>query len=156
MKLQVRPMTAQGFGLIEMLLALSITAFGLLAAGQLLYVAAGSNSLARSKSTAALAAQNMMESLGALYRQNPSAPDLTLGDHGPRSIQVANPTDGTILNRFNVTWVVENVPDPRPGKALDARLVRTTVTPVLDKGTENNQPGLNKILNVITVFSPRM
>jgi type II secretory pathway pseudopilin PulG len=141
--------------LIEMMIALSVIAVGLLAAGQLLYVASGSNSLARSKATAALAGQSVLESLGARYRQDPSDADLSLGTHGPRNIEVANPADGTILNRYHVNWVVENVPDPRPGKVINARRVMAIVTPVLKDGTENSQRGLNKILSVTTVFSQK-
>jgi prepilin-type N-terminal cleavage/methylation domain-containing protein len=156
MRIQVCLIKEQGFSLVEIMIALCIMSFGLLAAGQLLYVAAGSTSLARSKSTAALAAQNVMESLEALYRQNPSATDIAIGRHGPRNIEVANPTDGTVLNRFHVSWVVENVPDLRPGKVLNARLVRAMVTPVQSAGSENNQPGLNKTLNVSTLFSQKI
>ena len=146
----------QGFGLIEMMIALSTIAFGFLAASQLLFLASASNSLARAKSTAILAAQDTMESLGAIYRQNPSAPDLGLGQHGPRSIEVKNPANGAILNRYSVHWVVETVSDPRPGTTLQARSVRTTVTPVTEDGKTNNQAGLNKTLNVSTVFSQEM
>lgn len=156
MRMKACSIQAHGFSLIEMMIALTIIGFGLLATGQLLYLAAGSNSLARSKSTAVLAAQNVLESLGALYQQNPSAADLTIGSHGPQSIEVANPSDGTILNRYNVSWMIGNVSDPRPGKVLNARLVRAVVTPVRSSGVANNQPGLNKVLNVATVFSQRV
>jgi prepilin-type N-terminal cleavage/methylation domain-containing protein len=156
MRLNICSIREQGFSLIEIMIALCITSFGLLAVGQLLYMAEGSNSLARSKSTAALAAQNVMESLETLYRKDPAAADIAFGGHGPRSIEVANPTDGTLLNRYHVSWVVEHVPDPRPGKVLDARLVRALVTPVRSDGSVNIQRGLNKVLNVTTVFSQRI
>jgi len=146
----------QGFSLIEMMVALSTIAFGLIAASQLLYIASASNSLARAKSTAILAAQDTMESLGALYRENPAAPDLSLGEHGPRNIEVRNPANGAVLNRYTVRWVVETVSDPRPGKILQARSVRTTVTPVTEDESPNHQPGLNKMLSVATVFSQDM
>jgi prepilin-type N-terminal cleavage/methylation domain-containing protein len=144
----------QGFTLIEMMLALAFLTFGLLAISQLLYIAAGSASLARSKSTAGVASQNMLEFLGTAYNQNPSSIELALGSHGPRQTQVVNPTDESILNRYDVSWTVESVMDPRPGKAIKARRVRVTVTPILDSGAGNSRVGLNKILNVSTVFSP--
>ena len=144
----------QGFSLIEMMLALIILTLGLLTVGQLLYVAASSSSLARSKGTAAVAAQGVLESLASLYSQNPLAADLALGAHGPRQTVVVNPMDGTVLNRYDVNWIVENVSDPRPGKALNARRVLATVTPVHIGGAKNIRPGLNKILNVATIFSP--
>jgi prepilin-type N-terminal cleavage/methylation domain-containing protein len=156
MKLEACSMNMQGFSLIEMMIAISIIAFGLLAASQLLYIAAGSNSLARSKSTAGLAAHDTLESLGALYRQDPSAADLALGHHGPRSYEVVNPTRATVLNRYAVEWMVETVPDPRAGTTPNAKRVRTTVTPVTNDGTANSHPGLNKILNITTVFSQEM
>jgi prepilin-type N-terminal cleavage/methylation domain-containing protein len=144
-----------GFSLIEIMIALIILTFGLLTAGQLLYIAASSSLLARSKGTAALAAQSVLESLDALYDQNPSAPEITPGSHGPRQSVVTNPIDGTVLNRYAVDWVVENVADPRPGKVLNARRVRATVTPVQAGGAGNIRPGLNKILNITTIFSPK-
>ncbi len=145
----------RGFTLIEIMIALTLLAFGLLAAGQLLFVAAGSGSLARSKSTAGIAAQNMLESLGATYRQNQAAPDLTIGTHGPVQTQVANPTDASTLNGFAVSWAVNGVPDPRPGKVMKAREVRVTVTPVNDDGENNSRVGLNKVLSVTTIFSSK-
>lgn len=155
MRIPVCAAGRQGFSLIEMMLALIILMFGLLATGQLLYVAAGSGSLARSKGTAALAAQSLLESLSALYGRDPSAVDLVPGSHGPRQTVVTNPADGTVMNRYEVRWTVENVSDPRPGKVLNARSVRATVTPVQRDGTANVQPGMNKILHIATVISPK-
>jgi prepilin-type N-terminal cleavage/methylation domain-containing protein len=146
----------QGFTLIEMMIALAFLAFGLLAASQLLYIAAASASLARSKSTAGIAAQNMIECLGAAYRQDASSPDLAPGSHGPLQTRVVNPTDSSILNRYDVRWTVESIPDPRPGKVINARRIRVAVTPVQDNGANNDKTGLNKILNVATVFSPAL
>lgn len=156
MRIKVCTIRDQGFSLVEIMIALCVISFGLLAVGQLLYIAAGSNSLARSKSAAALAAQNVLESLEASYGQNPMAADLAIGRHGPRTIEVSNPEAGTLLNRFYAHWIVESVPDPRPGRNLKARQVRATVTPVQSDGSENSRPGLNKILNVSTLFSQRM
>jgi len=153
MKTQVCFNCTHGFSLIEMMIALSTIAFGFLAASQLLYIASASSSLARAKSTAALSAQDTIEFLGAIYRQTPSAPELALGEHGPRIIEVKNPTNGVILNRYSVSWMVDSVYDPRPGKTLQARSIRTTVTPVTGDGRTNNRAGLNKTLNVSTVFS---
>jgi len=155
MKAKVYASREQGFSLAEVMIAMSILALGLLAAGQLLYIVEQSNSLARSKETAAFAAQNMMESLGALYNQNPSVTDLTLGAHEPRNVEVTNPADGAVLNRYQVSWTVENIPDPRPGKSLKARLIRTTVKPALDNSTENNQIGFNKTLSAATILVQR-
>lgn len=156
MRLRVRFVNVQGFSLIEVMMALGTIAFGLLAAGQLLYVMSASNSLARSKSTAILAAQDTLESLGALYRRNPAAPDLALGKHGPRNIEVRNPVNGSVLNRYSIHWMVETVSDPRPGRMLQARRVSTTIAPITVDGASNNKAGFNKVLNVSTVFSQEM
>jgi prepilin-type N-terminal cleavage/methylation domain-containing protein len=155
MQISVCSAGREGFSLIEMMLALIILTFGLLTAGPLLYVAASSSSLARSKGTAAVAAQSLLESLASLYSQNPLAADLALGTHGPRQTVVINPMDGTVLNRYDVNWIVENVSDPRPGKELNARRVQATVTPVQISGAENVRPGFNKVLNIVTIFSPK-
>jgi len=144
----------RGFSLIEMMISLVILTFGLLAAGQMLYTAAFSSSLARSKGIASIAAQDRLESLASLYRQDPSAVDLKLGNHGPDQAEVVNPADKSILNRYAVTWDVSLVPDPRPGTALNARLVKVTVTPALPGGASNSKPAMNKVLNVSTILSP--
>jgi prepilin-type N-terminal cleavage/methylation domain-containing protein len=146
----------RGFSLIELLISLAILTFGLLALGPLLYIAASSGSLARSKGTAAIAAQNQLEFLADLYRRNPAANELTLGIHQPQQAQLANPVDGTILNQYDIDWTVSTVSDPRPGKVLHARLVRVAVTPTRSGGMINTKPSLNKALNVTTIFGPGM
>jgi len=144
-----------GFTLIETMVALLILTFGILAAGQLMYLAMGSNSLSRSKGTAMTVANDRLESLADLYRRDPSDASLTTGDHGPEQISVTNPNDSSIINRFNVTWNVSAVPDPRAGKVLQARQVRVTVTPIQSTGTTANlKSGLNKVINVTAIFSP--
>jgi prepilin-type N-terminal cleavage/methylation domain-containing protein len=148
--------TERGFSLIEVMIALIITVFGLLAAGQLLFVAASSHSLARSKGAAALIAQNKLEVLSDLYSREPSNDDLSPGNHGPEEVTVINPNDGNILNCFRITWTAENVPDPRPGIMHTARVIKVTVTPVQSGGVENKQPWMNKVVNITTIFSPVM
>jgi prepilin-type N-terminal cleavage/methylation domain-containing protein len=146
----------RGFTLIETMIALAVLTFGLLAAGQMLFIAASLGSLARSKGTAAIIAQHKIESLENLYQQDPSAADLTFGRHGPEPTNVINPANGIILNQDNVAWNVSSVLDARPGVVPDSRLVTVIVAPALLSGAENSKPGLNKILNVTTIFSPKM
>jgi prepilin-type N-terminal cleavage/methylation domain-containing protein len=146
----------RGFTLVEMMIALLVLTSGLLAVGQMLFVAAASGSLSRSKESAAIAAQDRLESLANLYRKDPSAEDLKPGSHGPQQVEVINPIDETALNLFNVLWNVESVSDGRPGKVLEAKLVRVTIVPALPSGEANSKPGLNKTLNVSTILSPRM
>lgn len=143
----------EGLTLLEALIAILILSFGLLAAGQLMYVAMGSASLARSKTGASVAAQNKLEFLADLYRQNPSAADLGAGSHGPQQKQVINPVDGTVLNRHNISWTVGNVPDPRAGKVLPAKLVTVTAAPIDAGGNTNNKVFLNKVVSVTAIFS---
>jgi prepilin-type N-terminal cleavage/methylation domain-containing protein len=146
----------EGFSLIEVMVALGILAFGLLAISSLMVSAMRSNSLARSQSTAGIAAQNKLEMLAEAYRVNPSDSSLTPGRHGPEQIDIVNPNDGSALNRYDIHWEVKRVTDPRPGKILNAKLIRVTVTPIRSNGTENSRPGFNKILYISTIFGPEM
>jgi len=139
-----------GFTIIEALMALSILAFGLLAAGQLIFVAMSSASLARSKESAALVAQNQIEMLADLYRRDPEAPELTGGSHVGDQVQVMG--RGSVLNRYGISWQVDSVPDPRGGALPHARLIRVTVTPIGADGSSNTRASLNKIVNVSAVF----
>jgi hypothetical protein len=132
-----------------------ILTFGLLAAGQLMFVAASGTTLARSKGAAAVVAQNKLDFLADAYRQNPDGADLTLGSHGPEQVQVLNPNDSTVANRFNVAWTVSTVPDPRVGKVLKAKQVTVTVTPITSTDAINMRTSLNKVLIVTAIFSPR-
>jgi type II secretory pathway pseudopilin PulG len=154
MKEAVRSGT-QGFGLIEIMAAIVVLTFGLLAAGQLMVVSVGAGSLARSKGTAAIAAQDKLECLSDLHHRTPGAMDLAPGAHGPEQIQVLNPVNQKALNHYSVEWIIAKVPDPRPGKILNAILASVTVVPVHSGGANNEKPLLNKSVNVTTVFSPR-
>ncbi len=142
-----------GFTIIEMLIALLILSFGLLTAGQLIFVAMSSSSLARSKGNAALLAQDKLEFLADLYRRNPDATELSVGSHGAEQVQFLSST-GTILNRFSVSWNVSAIPDPRGGADLHAKLVRVTVVPVGVDGLDNRRVLLNKIVSVSSIISP--
>ena len=150
------PDNEQGFSLIEIMMSTALTTIGLLAACQILLISMSSVTLARSQGTAVLSAMNKLESLSDAYSRDPSNGDVLAGNHGPEEISIVNPNDGVVLNRFQITWTVDGVSDPRPGKILDARRIRVTVTPALPGGAVNYQPPFNKILNVTTVLSPRM
>ncbi len=151
--LQPAAKSSEGLTLIETLIAILIISLGLLSAGQMMYVAAASASLSRSKSSAAIAAQNKLESLADLYRRNPAAAELAGGKHGPEQAQVVNSVDGSILNRYNVSWIVAALDDPRPGKVLSAKQVTVTVTPIDSAGNINNRLPLNKAVSVTGVLS---
>ena len=151
-----RTTAIEGFTLVETLIALTVLTFGLLAVGQLLFATLSSASLARSKSSAAIAAQNQLENLADLYRQRPMAAELSVGNHGPLQAQVVNPLTRIVLNRYNVSWVVSPLPDPRPGKMLSSRLVRVTAIPATAEDNTNSQVSLNKIVSISGVLSPRM
>lgn len=146
----------RGFSLIEMMIALAVLTFGLLAAGSVLFIGASSGSLARSKGTAALAAQDKLESLAFLYLRDPLAGDLAMGYHGPVQTEVVNPVDAGVLNQYRIEWVVRSVPDPRPGKSLDAVLVVVTVSPELPGGNPNRKAGWNKTVVVSTILGQEM
>ena len=144
----------QGFTLVEMVVAIGILAFGLLAAGQMLLVAASSASLSRSKGAAAVTAQHRLETLSVLYQQDPLAGELAEGSHGPMQMEIKNPANETTLNCYRVAWEVAPVPDPRPGKRLNIKAVTVSIFPTLTDGTLNSKPGFNKALNVTTILSP--
>lgn len=144
----------RGFTLIEMMIALLIMTFGLLAAGQLMYLAMSSASLARSKGTAAVAAQSKLQFLADQFRQNPTG--FADGTFGPEIIQVQNPANRVVLNSFRITWNVVTVPDPRPSKIIHAKRVTVTVTPVDADSNDNLKAGLNKVVSVTSIFSGRV
>jgi type II secretory pathway pseudopilin PulG len=155
-KVHLVPRSAEGFTLIETMIAMLVVTFGLLAAGQMIYVSVASASLARSKGSAAVVAQSKLEELSALYSSNPAAADLTDGAHGPQQVQIINPANNnSVLNRFSVSWTVNTVPDPRPGWVLTAIQLSVTVTPVDAANNNNRSAFLNKIVTVTAVFSPR-
>jgi prepilin-type N-terminal cleavage/methylation domain-containing protein len=146
----------QGFSLIEMLLALLILTYGLLGVGQLIFASLGSSALARSKETASFAAKNKLESLAYLHRLDPGAPDLANGSHGPEQAQIVNPLNGKTLNRYDISWVVSPVPDPRVGMALPAKTITVTATPINAAGAINKQILLNKVVIISSVISGRL
>jgi Tfp pilus assembly protein PilV len=146
--------SSAGFSLIEALVALMVLATGLLAAGQLIYIAFSSASLSRSKGTAAIAAQSKLQFLSDQYRRDPLAPDLNDGDHGGEQVKIVNPLDNSTLNLYAVSWHVSAVSDPRPGKTLKAKYIVVTVKPIQPAGRDNLKAGLNKVVSLATISSP--
>jgi len=149
-------LASDGFTLIETMIAMLVLTFGLLAAGQMIYVSVAAASLARSKGSAAVVAQSKLEELSALFSHNPASADLTDGNHGPETSQIVNPAEGnSVLNRYSITWTVSTVPDPRPNRTLAAKQVVVTVTPVDAADNNNRKAFLNKVVTVSAVFSVR-
>jgi hypothetical protein len=133
-----------------------ILTFGLLAAGQMIFVAMASASLARSQGSAAVVAQSKLAFLADLYSRDPNVQDLSIGSHGPERVEVVNPAAHNVLNRFSVAWMVSAVHDPRPGRVLNARLVLVTVTPIDAAGGAHFRASLNKTVTIPAIFSPRI
>lgn len=156
LSIPANPDSQQGFNLIEMMIALILATFGLLAAGQVLGTAIRCASLSSSKGTAVVAARSTLESLQDLYSRNPSHGDLSSGNHGPREINFVNPIDETVLNRYRITWSAAGVSDPRPGASPDAVRLSVSVTPIRSDGTSNYSPPLNRALTFETILSPAM
>ena len=92
------------------------------------------------------------ESLTDLWERAPSDAALAPGSHGPRTVEVRDPWNGTVLNRYRVTWEVESVGDPRPGKSVRARTVTVHVAPVEVGGEDNIRPMFNQSLDLATVL----
>ncbi len=143
----------EGLTLIETLIAILILTFGLLAAAQLIYVATVSASLARMKISATVVAEDRLEFLADLYRQDPAAAELAQGIHGPQKVEIMNPTDGAVLNRYNVSWSVSALSDPRPSKTLPATRVEVTVVPANAGGAPNTWKLFNGTVTVTAIFS---
>jgi Tfp pilus assembly protein PilV len=142
-----------GFTVIEILFALLIMTLGLLAAGQMIFVAMSSASLARSKSNAALLAQDKLEILADLYRRDPEASELSVGNHGPDQVQVQVHGGGSTPDRYSVSWVVSVVADPREGARPVARSIRVNVAPSDTGGVDNQKSRLNKRVSVNCVLT---
>jgi Tfp pilus assembly protein PilV len=145
-----------GFTLVEALIAMMIMTFGLLSAGQMLFVAAGSSSLSRSMDGAAIAAQSKLEFLSHLYNRTPDTSDLQVGVHGGDVVQVLNQSTHSVLNRFVVTWTVVNVTDPRVGKVPKAKCITVTVTPVDEEGRPRLRAFFNKTVTMSAILSVRL
>jgi Tfp pilus assembly protein PilV len=146
---------SEGFGLVESMMAVLILALGFMYVGPMMFNAVESTTLARSQSTAGLAATQRLEILALKYRANASDADLTAGDHGPVQVEIVNPSDNSKMNRYNVAWTVGSVPDPRAGKVLKAVRVTVTVTPIGSGTSANVKNGQNKVTQVTTIFSLR-
>jgi prepilin-type N-terminal cleavage/methylation domain-containing protein len=132
---------ADGFSLVEMMIAVFILAVGLLSAAQLLTLTVGLDALARSKSAATLAVQNEIDRLSGLYRQNPASEELTIGTHqATELIEIRNPLTQNVLNRYKITWSVNGIPDPRPGIDQPGRIISVRATPMLTESMENTHP----------------
>lgn len=144
-----------GFTLVEALIAMLIMCFGLLAAGQMIFIAAGSGSLSRSQDAATVAAQDKIELLTDLYGRDPNTGELAIGLHGPEQVTVRNQATNAVLNRFNVAWTVTLVTDPRPGKVLKAKQVSVSVIPVDENGNRHVRINLNKVVVMTALFSAR-
>lgn len=143
---------SEGFSLVESLIAVLILGLGFMFVGPMMVNSTESLTLARSKDTAGLAAINQLENLAAQYRANPAA--FSVGNYGPVQVEIANPSDASKLNRYNVSWAVAPVPDPR-GQTLRAVQVTVTVTPIGSGTATNIKVRQNKVINVTTIFSFR-
>jgi len=143
-----------GFSLVEVLIAVFILAFGLLAAAQLLTMTMGLDLLARSKSTAALAAQNELERLADLYLRNPAAKELAIGTHQAEELmEIRNPVNQNVLNRYKITWLVSGIPDPRPEIEPQGLIISVRATPMLTESEENPRSYQNKTITLNAVIA---
>jgi len=146
-----------GFSLVEVLVAVFILTIGLLSAAQMLAMAMKLDAQARSKSTAALAAQNELERLADLYRRNPAAEELTIGTHQAVELtEIRNPVTQNVLSRYRITWLVDGIPDPRPGIEHAGRVISVRATPMLTESVESPRSFQNKeiTLNAVIAVEP--
>lgn len=147
--------SCEGFTLTESLIAIFIVTIGMMAVAQMMFVSLAGLTLARAKGNAVTVAQDQLDILTNMYRQNPEAPDLSIGTHTAIQVAITNPVDSTTLDRYSVQWTVSAVTDAR-GWTIKARQVLITVTPIQSTGTATNiKKRLNKVFNMSTVLSPR-
>lgn len=145
---------ADGFSLVEMMVAICILTVGLLSAAQLLAMTMRMDALARAKSAAALTAQNELERLTDLYRRNPAAEELTIGTHQAEEIiEIRNPITQNVLNRYKITWLVGGLPDPRPGIDPPSRIINVRAIPILTESMENTYPFQRKTAAINAVIA---
>lgn len=142
--------------MVETLIALFLLVFGLMAGAELVRLAASSGTLAGSQGSAAIVAGAKMAWLRDLYRREPNATLFGPGNHGPEEVHIMNPETGRILNRFHISWTAAAVADSRPGKTLNALNICVTATPVDAEGKLHFRPGMNKVVSISSVFSPRI
>lgn len=147
----VSPVGISGFTLIEVLVAMLILSLGLLATGQVIFIALSSASTARSQGSAALVAQDKLEFLGDLCRRNPDAAELSVGQHDGGEVQFDG-GGGLILNRFAVSWTVSDLGDPRDGVRLHGKMISVRASPVDLTGQRNERVLLNKTVEITSVF----
>ena len=147
---------SQGFSLIESMIALIVLTFGLLATGHVLFTAAGLGHLARSKTTAVIAAQSTVEFLSDLYRRNPAAEELAPGSHGPVSNQVMNPVNDNVLNRYSISWISGAIPNSRPAASPQGLILSIRVTPIASSEKASSAALPNKSLTVTALISPEV
>lgn len=146
----------RGFALLEVLIAASLAGFGMLAIGQLLFSSAASISLARSRESAVLAARNKLEYLCGVYLQDSAHPDLAPGKHGPEDISFLDPNDGSVLDRFRITWSVEQVQDSRPRWKTAALRLTVAAAPVRNDGSLMNRPYAGRPVFLPAFLGPRI
>jgi len=146
--------SSPGFGLIEVLIATAILTLGLLTVAQLLIASVGAISLARAKDTAATMAQNKLDTLTDLYQHHQGAHELTPGRHGPEKAELHNPTDGSVLNQYDIYWTVWDIKDLRHARAGAAKQVHIEVLPT---NSDGNGPlkSFNKRLAISAILSPQ-
>ena len=148
------PKSPPGFSLVEVMIAVLILAIGLLSAAQLLTMALKLDALARSKSTATLAAQNQLERLVDLYKRNPAAAELTIGVHQAAELtEIRNPITQKVSNRYKITWLVGEINDPRPEMDPRGRVVSVRATPMLAENVENTDFSNNKVVTINAVIT---
>jgi len=149
--------TAEGFSLVEVMIAVFILTVGLLAAAQVLTMATILETHARLKSTATLVAKNELDRLADLYRRNPESDELTIGEHQSNELmEIWNPITKNVLNRYKITWFVSGIPDARPGIGLNGCIISVRAIPMLTESAEGQNTFINKAIihSAIIVSEP--
>ncbi len=145
-----------GICLVEVIIALSLTAFGLLAVAQIFVTAANTSRLARSKEHAVLTARNKLEYLCDLYQRDASHPDLHSGNHGPEEIPVWNPYNTKIMDLFRLTWSVQNISDPGTGRIPSGIEITVSAIPIRNDGSPVVRPYFSGTVMLTAIVGPQI
>ncbi len=136
----------RGFSLIEALIALFILSIGLLAVAQLMMVSLDRSESAKYDTKAIQIAQAKVEELRHLFGRSvatgESPADLSVGSHGPATVQLESPEDRIQSQRsFQVSWKVQDL-------GAGQKAVVITVTPAV------NIPHQTETITVTTQLTP--
>ncbi len=145
-----RARRADGFSVLEMMIAMSLIAVGLMGMGQLMMVAIEQNDYARYNTVGIQLARGKIEELKAAYdaevATGQTVTDMSAGTHGPETITPSG-TGGEAPRSYAVTWQVQDLGSQR-------RRVTVQVRPSGMSSPETQTPNRAKTITMTGLFTP--